>query len=377
MAIIYIGLAQCLFAALLVFSKRPMSTANKILGVWLLSTSILYLYLLLKNILGYQNDLWQLLLSLNFTFPEFLVLYTKYITTDSKRFRKRDILFFMPSFITLFSIGIYYSFHPGEFFSYELGAGIPIRLLTPLYYLTLFVYTILSIYYVFHYKKQINNYYSFDSRKINLSWLMVVIVAYFVSYFLLFIGTAYFFRRLWIEQIRILSDGVQLIFIYILSYFGFLQQQLSGENPPIALRRLVFKESNPETYKKSSLKEQEKVEDYLKRLVDCMNKLEPWKDNELSVAKLSELTDIPRHHITQILNDNLKKNFYTFVNEFRTEYAKSIITSPKYSHWSIMSIAFESGFNSKAAFNGFFKKYTGMTPSEYKDHHVHHSKKAQ
>ena len=286
MAIIHIGLAQCLFAALLVFSKRPMSIANKILGVWLLSTSILYLYLLLKNILGYENDLWQLLLSLNFTFPEFLVLYTKYITSDSKRFRKRDILFFMPSFITLFSIGIYYAFHPGEFFSYELGDGIPIRLLTPLYYVTLFVYTILSIYYVFHYKKQINHYYSFDSRKINLSWLMVVIIAYFVTYFMLFIGTAYFFRRLWIEQIRIISDGVQLIFIYILSYFGFLQQQLSGENPPIALRRLVFKESNPETYKKSSLKEQEKVEDYLKRLVDCMNKLEQWKDNELSIAKL-------------------------------------------------------------------------------------------
>ena len=98
-----------------------------------------------------------------------------------------------------------------------------------------------------------------------------------------------------------------------------------------------------------------------------MTQSEAWKDNELSVAKLSEQTDIPKYYITQILNEKLQKNFYTFVNEYRTEYAKQLIKSPKYANWSLLAIAYECGFNSKSAFNNFFKKYCDMTPSEYKN----------
>lgn len=81
---------------------------------------------------------------------------------------------------------------------------------------------------------------------------------------------------------------------------------------------------------------------------------------------MSEQTNILSHHITQVLNENLNKNFNTFINEYRVEYAKKLIKSSKYESWSFLSISFESGFNSKATFNTFFKKYTGMTPSEFK-----------
>jgi len=35
-------------------------------------------------------------------------------------------------------------------------------------------------------------------------------------------------------------------------------------------------------------------------------------------------------------------------------------------NFSLLGIAFECGFNSKASFNRAFKKNTGLTPSEYK-----------
>ncbi len=38
-----------------------------------------------------------------------------------------------------------------------------------------------------------------------------------------------------------------------------------------------------------------------------MNQSEVWKDNELSVIKLVEQTNIPQHDITQVTNENLKK----------------------------------------------------------------------
>lgn len=97
-----------------------------------------------------------------------------------------------------------------------------------------------------------------------------------------------------------------------------------------------------------------------------MEKTEAWKDNELTVAKLSKQTQIPKHHITQVLNEILQKNFFTFVNEYRIEYAKTLIKSPKHQSWSFVAIAYECGFNSKTAFNNFFKKYTEMTPSEFR-----------
>ncbi len=199
---------------------------------------------------------------------------------------------------------------------------------------------------------------------------MIVIIGYYLSNnFLIGIST-YYFQSLNFDQVTDIGNGIQLLFIYLLSYFGFRQQHLIPDRKPVVLSKFLFKDSDPERYQKSGLKEISKVEEYLKKLVNDMNKLEPWKDNELSVAKLSEITGIPKHYITQILNDNLQKNFYTFVNEYRTEYAKKLIVSPAYSHWSIVAIAYESGFNSKAAFNNFFKKYTGITPSEFKKNHI-------
>lgn len=312
---------------------------------------------------------------LTIAFPEFLVLYTKYITIGENKFKRYDILYFIPSFITLIVIFYSYLKNPNDFFSVDVRKyGLPSKYLSYLLYSTLSIYSLIAIRFIYLYKKQINQSYSFESSKINLSWLLVVIICYFVTNTFLLIVSSYYFHFLKFDEVRDIGNGIQLIFIYILSYFGFKQQYLVSNSSPVVLSKFLFRESNPEKYQKSGLKDISKVEEYLKSLVEYMNKFEPWKDNELSVAKLSELTGIPRHYITQILNDNLQKNFYTFVNEYRTEYAKKLIVSQNYSHWSIVSIAFESGFNSKAAFNSFFKKYTGMTPSDFKKNYSNEAK---
>ena len=120
---------------------------------------------------------------------------------------------------------------------------------------------------------------------------------------------------------------------------------------------------------KSGLKDSQ-ASHYARLLVDSMEQQKAWKDTELSIAGLSFLTGIPKHHITQTLNEYMGKNFYTFVNEYRAEYAKYLISSKQHANWSFVAIAFESGFNSKTAFNVFFKKYTGQTPSEYRRSHL-------
>ena len=93
----------------------------------------------------------------------------------------------------------------------------------------------------------------------------------------------------------------------------------------------------------------------------------PFLNRDLSIHDLSIITGIPRHHITQVLNEVHGKNFFTFINEYRVEEVIARFNDPANNNFTILAIAFDSGFNSKATFNSIFKLQTGMTPSEYRE----------
>jgi AraC-like DNA-binding protein len=60
------------------------------------------------------------------------------------------------------------------------------------------------------------------------------------------------------------------------------------------------------------------------------------------------------------------QSFSSLVNGYRIEEVKSLLADPKSNGGSVLQMAMEAGFNSKAAFNRAFKAHTGMTPSQYK-----------
>ncbi len=91
----------------------------------------------------------------------------------------------------------------------------------------------------------------------------------------------------------------------------------------------------------------------------------PYLDTELSPAKLAKSVGISSHQISQILNIEIGKSFYEFVNEYRFMEAKSRLQQSKYSHLTILAIAMDSGFNNKNTFNKVFKKHSGLTPSQF------------
>lgn len=101
------------------------------------------------------------------------------------------------------------------------------------------------------------------------------------------------------------------------------------------------------------------------KTVSLMEKQKLYLKNDLCLQDVARETGYPKHYITQALNVILKKNFYSFVNEYRINEFKSRIANRKNDKLTIMSIAYDSGFNSKSTFNTIFKKFTGKTPSEY------------
>ena len=82
---------------------------------------------------------------------------------------------------------------------------------------------------------------------------------------------------------------------------------------------------------------------------------------------------IPSYQVSQAINEGLKKNFYELVNGYRVEEAKRLLADERNKNNTILSVGFEAGFNSKTTFNTVFKKFTGLTPTEYRERQKGHA----
>ncbi len=117
-------------------------------------------------------------------------------------------------------------------------------------------------------------------------------------------------------------------------------------------------------YKNSQLSEADSKL-HLQRIIEFMEKERAYLDAELSLPKLAKHLNMPSHQISQVLNLELEKSFYEFLNEYRFKEAKHRLLQPENKHLTILAIAFDSGFNNKNTFNKVFKKHEGLTPSQF------------
>jgi AraC-like DNA-binding protein len=90
-----------------------------------------------------------------------------------------------------------------------------------------------------------------------------------------------------------------------------------------------------------------------------------YRESELTLAGLADLLDVHPNNLSQVINSYENKNFYDYINQLRVEDFKHIVHLPKNRQFTLLSLAFEAGFNSKTAFNRNFKKVTGLSPSAY------------
>ena len=92
----------------------------------------------------------------------------------------------------------------------------------------------------------------------------------------------------------------------------------------------------------------------------------PYLNPELSVATLAKFIEKKPYQLTKALNLQLGKKFNDYINEYRVEEVKLLINRPDYQNKTLLAIAFDAGFNSKASFNRVVKKLTGEPPSALK-----------
>lgn len=117
-------------------------------------------------------------------------------------------------------------------------------------------------------------------------------------------------------------------------------------------------------YRKSSL-DNNRLKFIAERLKKSINNENLYLNQQLTLGELADFLDLPQHYISQTLSQYLDTNFFDFINWYRVQHAKELLADPDHDHLTILAIAEESGFNSKASFNRAFKKFVGVTPSRF------------
>ena len=162
------------------------------------------------------------------------------------------------------------------------------------------------------------------------------------------------------------------VMIYVAGYMALKHPYaLAGIDEPILFDSSLEREeaeagSVPvKKYEKSNLTSG-RADEYLKRLLSCMETEKPYIDGDLTLQKLADKLSIPASHLSQLINERLEQNFFDFINRYRVKEVQRLFQDPSKKHYSLLAIAEEVGFNSKSTFNSAFKKYANMTPSEFR-----------
>ncbi|WP_319479235.1 helix-turn-helix domain-containing protein [uncultured Draconibacterium sp.] len=120
-----------------------------------------------------------------------------------------------------------------------------------------------------------------------------------------------------------------------------------------------------ETSKKNVLLDEAAVASFKTRLQQLIETEKPYLNPDLSLRSLAGQLGIHSNQLSWLLNNGFGKNFNEFINHYRIEAFKKMAKDPESAQLTIMSIAYDCGFNSKTVFNTYFKRETGLTPKQF------------
>lgn len=150
------------------------------------------------------------------------------------------------------------------------------------------------------------------------------------------------------------------IFIYLFAWFGFVRPQVFDGYPLSKALRTV----TPEKYSSSTLTISLESE-LQQRLKELMMSEKLYRNENLNLETLAQQLGVSRNNVSQVINRS-GMNFFEYVNHWRIEEAKKILSETSKKELNIIEVAYEVGFNNKVSFNKFFKKSTGLTPTEFR-----------
>lgn len=167
-----------------------------------------------------------------------------------------------------------------------------------------------------------------------------------------------------------ITDFAMVIGIYFLGYSALLHRNIVlppvlSESPAQVEASAYTENPQSQRYARAKLSG-ERATQLKKALDELMNTERPYLDGDLTLSSLSHSLAATNHEISQLLNEEMAVSFFDFINRYRVQEVQRCLSDPAYALQSLLEIGLASGFNSKAAFNAAFKRFTGVTPSEWR-----------
>ncbi len=101
------------------------------------------------------------------------------------------------------------------------------------------------------------------------------------------------------------------------------------------------------------------------KLMELIEREEIYKNPELTLSDIAKKLETNTSIISKAINQGFKMNFNDFINNYRIEAVKGCLKNNEHKKSTLLGIALDCGFNSKATFNRAFKKHTGFSPKDY------------
>lgn len=103
------------------------------------------------------------------------------------------------------------------------------------------------------------------------------------------------------------------------------------------------------------------------RLAAYMQQERPYLSPGLTLKELAAQLTMPQAELSRLINQAYGQHFNDFINQYRVKAVQNAILAPEHAHLSLLGIALECGFNSKATFNRVFKQHVGLSPSAWRN----------
>lgn len=367
-------------ACVLLFTRAKYQPhANRLLGVVIFTWgwyALLYL-LVITGWLRYIPGIYRVGSPLYYLIPACSYLYIRSTLLNENRFRKYDWLHFLPGIINVIDLLPFYFSDPqtkrvivnavvNNFNdSYQKGSG-----LIPAFWHFQFRWMLGIIYLVFQWLILYRVVYRGKLKDNNdvINWLFLFTI--FSS--IIYVGLGIMSVIAWVNlgtRINPLSAArsvptlLQVMGFSGLSVYLFFKPEILYGIPP-ADEPVVVKEKLVDSDREAPFNP-ELMNSYVGQLEAYISAEEPFKKQGFTVTELAQALKMPSHHLSYVLNHHYKQRFTDFINSYRVNRIKKQLEDDSWKSYTLEALAKECGFSSRSTFSVAFKKFTGLSPSQY------------
>jgi AraC-like DNA-binding protein len=170
------------------------------------------------------------------------------------------------------------------------------------------------------------------------------------------------FFQVWVQRA---FNGVIIYYLSIQGYHQYQPKNLNFKVEPYAQLPEVIPADPQDTGVRKDKLSPDELEYWKEQIALVLQKEQLFLQPDITLSALARRLDTNTSLVSYVINTAFEKNFNDFINEFRVQVFLQRVKEAAFSHYSLLSLAYDCGFNSKSTFNRAVKKITGQQPSDF------------